>query len=380
MVGPRRSVGGDLSEQQIADQREVDGLDNRMVRRRTLNVVAVVLGVAAGLWLAMRLRNLLFMVFVSVFVAVAIEPPVHYLEKRGWRRGVAAGLVFLVTAVVFGLFVGSLSPLFVDQVNQLIDRLPEYIAAVSELLERWLGVELSTEQLQEEAADLPGLIPGAGESVIGGVIGITSGIANFLLFAATVALFSFYIVADLPKLQRTVLSTMPPRRQRDALHIWDVAVEKMGGYIYSRLILAVVAGVLAAAFFSVLRIPFALSLGIWVGVLSQFIPVLGTYLAAILPAVVALSTRGVGTMVWVVVFLIAYQQVENFVLSPWITERTMAIHPAVSIASIIIGAQLLGPIGVILALPTAGIVQALISETRKHHAVILDHPEHAASG
>jgi predicted PurR-regulated permease PerM len=138
------------------------------------------------------------------------------------------------------------------------------------------------------------------------------------------------------------------------------------------LILAVLSGLLTALLLTILDVPFAVSLGVWVGVLSQFIPVVGTYLAAILPAVVALSSRGVGTMVWVIIYFLAYQQIENYLIAPRITERTMEIHPAVSIGAIIIGSALLGPIGVILALPMAGIIQALISETRNQHAVILD--------
>ena len=74
------------------------------------------------------------------------------------------------------------------------------------------------------------------------------------------------------------------------MNVWDIAVEKMGGYIYSRLILAFIGGGLAGIFLSIMDVPFALSLGIWVGVLSQLIPVVGTYLAAILPAIVALSS------------------------------------------------------------------------------------------
>jgi predicted PurR-regulated permease PerM len=112
-----------------------------------------------------------------------------------------------------------------------------------------------------------------------------------------------------------------------------------------------------------------------VGVLSQFIPVFGTYLGAILPVVVALSAQGTATMLWVILYFVAYQQVENFVIAPRITQRTMEIHPAVSIGVIIVGSLLLGPIGVILALPMTGIVQALISETRKRHDVILDAPK-----
>jgi predicted PurR-regulated permease PerM len=351
--------------------------DSKAFRRRTLVVTGVLLATAAALYLLYRLRSLVFMIFVALFVGVAVEPAVHFLEKRGWRRGVATGVVFLAGLGLIVLFFMALAPLFSDQVNQLAESLPRYIESVTELIDDWFGIELSTESLQEEAANLPDLISSAGGTIIGGVINVTTGIANFLFFAATVALFSFYMVAELPKLQRTVLSTMPKKRQRDALHVWDVAVEKMGGYIYSRLILAFVSGVIAAIFLSALNVPFAISLGIWVGVLSQFIPVVGTYLAMILPAVVALTVRGTATMLWVVLFFVAYQQLENYVIAPRITKRTMEIHPAVSIGAIIIGSLLLGPIGVILALPMAGIIQALISESRKHHAVILDDPGHS---
>jgi predicted PurR-regulated permease PerM len=141
------------------------------------------------------------------------------------------------------------------------------------------------------------------------------------------------------------------------------------------LILAFVSATLTAAVLSFFGVPFAIPLGLWVGVLSQFIPVFGTYLGAILPAVIALSAQGAATMLWVMLYFVAYQQVENFVIAPRITRRTMEIHPAISIGAIIVGSLLLGPIGVILALPMAGIVQALISETRKRHDVILDAPK-----
>jgi predicted PurR-regulated permease PerM len=352
--------------------------DNLVFRRRTLVVAAVLVATAVALWLIFRLSSIIFMVFVSVFVAVAFEPPVHFLEKRGWKRGLATGLVFLVTASLLVLFFVALAPLFIDQINQLIDSLPDYIASVTTQLNDWFGFDLSTANLQKEAADLPGLLADAGGTIIGGVVQISSTIAGFLIFTTTVILFSFYMIAELPQLQRTVLSTMPEERQRNALHVWDVAVEKMGGYIYSRLILAILSGIATSAFLSLLGVPFALSLGIWVGVLSQFIPVIGTYLAAILPAVVALSSQGTSTMIWVIVFLVGYQQLENYVISPRITKRTMEIHPAVSIGAILIGSQLLGPIGIILALPMTGIIQALISETRNHHDVILDEGETVA--
>jgi predicted PurR-regulated permease PerM len=188
------------------------------------------------------------------------------------------------------------------------------------------------------------------------------------------------MIAELPKLQRTVLSFMPEAQQRRASAIWDVAVEKMGGYIYSRLILAFVSATVTYVFLTALGVPFAVSLGMWVGILSQFVPVVGTYLASILPALVALTFNDLGTTVWVIVFFVGYQQVENYLISPRITKRTMEIHPAVSVAAILIGGTLLGGIGVILALPMAGIIQAIIGESRKSYEVVLDDDDAPLSG
>jgi predicted PurR-regulated permease PerM len=178
------------------------------------------------------------------------------------------------------------------------------------------------------------------------------------------------MLADLPKLQRTVLSFMPEEQQKKAVRVWVVAVEKMGGYIYSRLILAAVSATITYIFLTALGVPFAISLAIWVGILSQFVPVVGTYLASILPAIVALTFRDWATAIWVVVFFVAYQQLENYLIAPRITKRTMEIHPAISVGAIIVGATLLGGFGVILALPMAGIIQALISESRKSYEVV----------
>jgi len=315
------------------------------------------------------------MVFVSIFVTVAFEPPVHYLAKRGWKRGAATGVVFGAAFFLIVLFVWALVPLFVEQVERLIDSIPGMVESFLLFLRDNLGFEISDVDAEEVGKNLVGSAQDFGGAVAGGVLGIASSLFAFLIFATTVALFSFYMIAELPKLQRTVLSFMPEPQQRRALHIWDVAVEKMGGYIYSRLILAVVSATITYVFLSALDVPFAISLAIWVGTLSQFVPVVGTYLASVLPALVALTFNGVTTAIWVIVFFVAYQQLENYLISPRITERTMEIHPAISVAAIIIGGTLMGGIGVILALPMAGIIEAIISETRQSYDVVLDREE-----
>jgi predicted PurR-regulated permease PerM len=354
-------------------------VDDRVFIRRTLMGAAVLIGVAAVLWLIFRLSTVVWMVVVALFVTVAFEPPVHFLAKRGWRRGAATGLVFLVAVLLAGAFVWALAPLFIDQIQSLIDAIPGMFEAVVDFLENTFGFDLSDVDPTTAGQDLLKSVQGLAGAIAGGVVGVTASLFGFLFFATTVALFAFYMIADLPKLQRTVLSFMPEDQQHHAIHVWDVAVEKMGAYIYSRLILSVLSGTLTAIYLSILEVPFAVSLGIWVGVLSQFVPVVGTYLAAVLPTIVALTFEDGVTAIWVVVFFLAYQQLENYLIAPRITKKTMEIHPAISVAAIIIGGTLLGGIGVILALPMAGIIQAMISESRESYDVILDEPEVAST-
>lgn len=353
--------------------------DQRIFVRRTLTVALVLIGVAAVIWLVFRLNSIILMLFVSVFVTVAFEPPVHYLAKRGWKRGTATGLVFLVALLVIIGFFWALVPLFIDQFQQLIEAVPGLIESTLVFLQDTLGFDLTTVDPAQAGEQLLGSIQNLTGVVAGGIVGLTASLFGSLFFATTVALFSFYMIAELPQLQRTVLSFMPAEQQRHAIHVWDVAVEKMGGYIYSRLILAVLSATLTTIFLSLLNVPFALSLGIFVGVLSQFVPVVGTYIAAILPALVALTFNDWVTALWVIVYFLAYQQLENYLIAPRITKRTMEIHPAVSVAAIIIGGTLLGGIGVVLALPMAGVIQAIISETRRPHDVTVvaaaDDPE-----
>ena len=347
-------------------------LDDRTLGRRVLVIAGVLLAVLAVSWLVVTLRSLLFMVVVSVFVAITLMPPVHFLVNRGWRRGAATGVVFLGAFLGLVLFLWALAPVVINQVGSLIEALPDLVVAGTAFLEDTFGFDLSEFDPSSAGRDLADSIAPVGQVVVGGLVGLGATIAGFLIFVTTVALFSFYMVADFPRLQSTVLTFLPAEGQRRAMHIWDVAVEKMGGYVYSRLVLAVISGGLSALFLWALDVPFALSLGVWVGVISQAIPVVGTYLAGFLPAVVALSSQGARTMLWVILIFVGYQQVENYLIAPPLTRRTMAIHPAVSVAAILAGGALMGGIGVVLALPVTGIVQALVSEMRRRHDLILD--------
>ncbi len=339
--------------------------------RASLSVALVILGVLAVLWIASRLRTLIFMTFIALFVAVALEPAAQYLTGKGWKRRHASGFVFLVSIVVLVAFVGSLVPLFVEQASALADNIPGYVEDAQQMLieQDLIDSEIIDEQITSQFEDLGSLLGTYGGSVAGGLLSVSNTIFSAVFQVVTIALFAYYMVAEGPAMRRTVLGVFPPHRQRELLKIWDIAVAKTGGYIYSRLVLASVAAAFTAAVLAVLDVPYILALSLWVGVISQFVPVVGTYIAAVVPVLVALAESPLDAL-WVVIALVAYQQLENFVVAPRITAKAMAIHPAISVGAVIAGASLIGGVGAVLALPVAATIQAFISTAIDRHELV----------
>lgn len=342
---------------------------SRNLRRGALTVAITLLGVAAVLWFLLSIRSLLYMLFVALFISVALEPAVQFLDKRGWRRGAATGVVFVIALLAGGGLVAAVVPVVVTEVVALVNDLPGYIGAIEELVGRWLDVDLLTPEAEDEVSGIGTMVEQLGSGVTGGLLGFGSTVLGAVFQFITIALFAFYMIAQGPQLRRTVLSFLPEQRQREALGIWEIAVEKTGGYVYSRTILAAVSAGFTTGLLLLLGVPFAVALGVWVGVLSQFLPIVGTYIGAVLPVLVALADDPPKAL-WVALGLIGYQQLENLVIAPRVTARTMAIHPAVSVAAIIVGGSVMGASGVVLALPVAAIIQAFISTTLDRHQVI----------
>jgi predicted PurR-regulated permease PerM len=343
----------------------------RWLPRASLSVLLVILAVIVAVWFVARLRNLIFMIFIALFLSVAIEPAVQTLNKRGWSRRKATPVVFLATLLVGLGFVAALVPLFVSQAAGLVDNLPRYMTSLQAMLADFelLDIDLIDAELISEFEDLGSLLGRYGGSVAGGVFALSNTVFSAVFQTVTIALFAYYMVADGPRMRRSVLGVFPPKRQRELLLVWEIAVRKTGGYIYSRLVLAIVAAGFTALVLMVLDLPYVVALGLWVGVISQFVPVVGTYIAAVLPVLVALVDDPIKAL-WVLLALVGYQQIENYVVAPRITAKAMAIHPAISVGAVIAGASLLGGVGAVLALPVAATIQAFIATALERHEVV----------
>ncbi len=338
------------------------------VPRLLWQIAAIVVLMWAGFHVARALRGFLILVLISFFLSIALEPAVAYLSKRGWRRGVATGVIFVLSIQIVLLFVALMVPLVVEQTRRLVDSVPGYVDQVNDLLAP-IDVELSTDRIVDSLTSVDSSMQNLATDLGGTLLGVGSRLLSTILQLLTVSLFTFYFTADAQRIRRAVLRAFPPARQRMLLEIQEIAIDKTGGYIYSRLVLAAVAAAVTWVALRMIGVPFALPLAIWVGVLSQFVPVVGTYIGGALPVLIALLESPAKGL-WVIVFIVVYQQFENYVVGPHITQRTMSLHPAVAFGSAVVGATLMGLPGALMALPVAATVQAWVSTYTHRHEVI----------
>jgi predicted PurR-regulated permease PerM len=319
-----------------------------------------------------RLDSLALLIVVSLFVAFAVEPGVNLLVRRGWRRGRATALVLFGVLFALLAFLGAMGTLVGTQVADLLDNVEEYITDGVDFLNDNFGTEIDPDEVIESYRDPDGPVQSFIRSQQDEAFRLSVRAVNVLFQLLTVLLFSFYLVADGPKLRRAICQRLRPERQAQVLQAWELAITKTGGYLYSRALLALLSAFFHWIVFQALGIPAPIALAIWVGFVSQFLPVVGTYLAGVLPVVVTLLESPRDALI-VVIFIVVYQQIENYLFAPRITARTLELHPAIAFGAALGGAAVLGPVGAILALPAVAMVQAITSEWGARHEVMESH-------
>jgi len=327
-------------------------------------VVAVFLGMFA--WYAGRaLLGLFANLVVAFFLALAFEPAVLWLVRRGVRRGLAAGITMLLAALAGAGVLALGGRLFVDQVIALGRSVPGVYARLQELLlERFAVTMPDADELALSAVER------WGEELAGRALGLGSTILSGIFAATTIVIVTFYLAAAGPRFRASVCRWLAPKRQEEVLRVWEVAQVRVSDFITTRIALAAVATLATLAFLSVLRIPYALPLALFTGIVSQFVPSIGAYLGGGLPALIALTSASPWHALGVVVFVVAYQQVENFVIAPRLSPRTLEMNPAVSLVVVLAFGAIFGWIGAFLAQPVAATLLAVATTYVHRHELV----------
>ncbi len=318
------------------------------------------------------LSSFLLLLLVALFLALAIEPGVNRLATRGWKRGTGTLTILLAVLIFAGVFVGAIGTLVGSQAADLLTNSEEYVNDTVDFLNNTFNTNIDPAEVNASIADPNGSVQQFIDSQQRKVFSLSVSALGVLLKLLSVILFTFYLVADGPRLRRAICRRLPPDKQRKVLATWELAIVKTGGYLHSRLLLALLSTFFHWIAFQAIGTPAPIAMALWVGLVSQFLPVVGTYLAGILPALLTFLDSPIKAL-FVISFIVIYQQVENYLFAPRITARTMEVHAAVAFGSAIVGGAVLGPVGAVLALPAAAMVQALAGSWGKQHEVI-DNP------
>jgi len=332
--------------------------------------IGAVLLTLASLWFLGQVHELVRYLVIATLLWIALEPAVIWLhEKRGWRRGSATGLLLLAVFLAVVLFAVGLASVLAREANNVIQDLPVYIDKLNRFTQDTFESTLISAPQRTEAThaavNIRSYLTEHMDQVLGGAASVLGGI--FTLF--TIGLFTFYLTANGPKVRRALLSRLPPAKQERASFAWETAIRQVGGYLYSRLLLAAINAFFMFVTLLIVGSPFALPLAVFQGLVAEFIPIVGTYIAGAIPLVVVLAEVGPVAAVIVLIEIVVYQQIENYFLSPKISSKTMELNAGIAFAAALAGGSVGGLIGAFFALPIAATIQAFVSQYSRKYDV-----------
>ncbi|WP_447040358.1 AI-2E family transporter [Streptomyces sp. DSM 118878] len=342
----------------------------RWLPRAMVLALALIACFQLGSWAFHQLTGLLINVLIAFFLALAVEPAVSWMAARGLRRGFATFIVFMGVVIASAGFVTLMGSMLASQIVDMVEDFPDYLDKVISWTNQTFHTDLSRFEVQDSLVHSDWLRKYVQNSA-SGVLDVSAQVLGGLFQLLTILLFSFYFAADGPRLRRALCSVLPPAKQAEVLRAWEIAVDKTGGYLYSRGLMALISGIAHYILLQALDVPYAPVLAVWVGLVSQFIPTIGTYLAGALPMLIAFTVNPWFSL-WVLIFVVVYQQFENYLLQPKLTAKSVDIHPAVAFGSVIAGTALLGAVGALVAIPAIATLQAFLGAYVKRYDVTDD--------
>ena len=343
--------------------------------RDIVRIVLVVVCAAIALYLLWRLRKPISWVLISVFLAVALSPPVNYLA-RSMKRGLAIAIVYIGLLLVPILLIAMIVPPLITEANNFADNVPQYADDVTKFVEenerlRNLNEDYDiTGKLEEEAGKLPDRLGGAA----GTLRDIGFGIVSSLFALLTILVMTAFLLGSGRQWADRIIGSRPPEQRDRLLRSREHIASAVSGYVAGALTIAVIAGTATFIVLTILGVPFSGPLAVLAGVMS-LIPLVGATIAAVLIGVVTLfEDFPTATIIWTI-WAIVYQQLENNLIQPQIQKRTVNVHPFITIVAVLFGGTLLGVMGAIAAIPIAASIQILVREYVDLRTISLKPPE-----
>ena len=333
---------------------------NKLPAGEIARAFLVVLGLVVATYVLWSVHEAVFLLFLAILLATAIEPIVNRLRRGPFTRGSGVLVVYTVIVIVIGLLLTFLAPSVAGQATAFVERLPEQLTSLEVYAQSLQPRPLSNAAVSvihelREAAQGPGAVPSANLLELG-----ATALETVLSFF-TVFVLAFYWLVERASIKRALLRMVPAHRAKDVNAVWLEVEQKLGGWVRGLLILMLAMGVMASIGFFFIGLPNPLLLGV-IAAFAEVIPLVGPFLA-FAPAVLVALTIDPYMALLVVAFAVVAQQFEGNVLVPRVMGHTVGVSPLTVMLGILIGAILYGIPGAALAVPVAGAIQVILAHT-----------------
>ena len=328
--------------------------------RTVVMVLAITVGVLLLLVLGYLAWAAITWLFIAAFLAMALNPLVELVERRGLGRGTAAAVVFVGGLIVVGGLGYLFIPALIDEATEFADSLP---ALVRELDQGrgplgWLERRFHVVDRAQRAVNEGGA--GALFGLSGTIMDVVRTVATTAFSIVAIAFLTFFLLLDGRRWVNGFLDFLAPTARARWERVFAGIYRTVGGYVTGNLAISVIAGIVAGVSLYALGIPYALPLALIVAVLD-LIPLLGASLATVIVALAALSEGWLPAAIMVVV-MVVYQQIENHVLQPLIYGRSVKLSPLAVLVAILIGTEMAGILGALAAIPIGGSIAVIATE------------------
>jgi predicted PurR-regulated permease PerM len=337
--------------------------------KTVLTVSLTVLAVAGGLYVLLHAPIWLTLVFLAVLIACALDRAVRMLQRAGIkRRSAAVALVFLAFAALGAGAVAWLLPKAVEESRQLIQSGPELVqkAQQSRLygeLDRHFDLGGRVQSMKETLPQQ--LSRGAGPAVR-----VLKSMAKVIGGAVTASFLALFMLLSGPRLVEGFLGEVVPRRRTRVKRVLDSLYDTVGGYAGGLLVLCAIRAVATTLFLMLVRVPYAIPLGIFSGA-STLIPTFGAWISGTVLIAVAFA-KGPTTAILTLAFIFGFQQFKKVLLDPLVYGRAIRVDPLITFLAGILFAELLGIVGAMFAMPITAIIQVLVRELLRERSRALD--------
>ena len=305
--------------------------------------------------------QIFILIIVALFLAMGLNPAVEYIRSRGTSRTVAVSIIFGLVILFVIFFIAIIIPPVISQGSQLINRAPVLLqdlksnALLANLNDHYKIIDTLQVRLRSITGDGTLLI-----STFGGVIGVGKSVLSGTATAITILVLTLYFIISLPEATELGLRLVPASRRDRISRLTYAVISRVGSFVGSQIIIAFMAALFVLFLAIVLGLPSPIAISMVI-LVCALIPLIGHFLGIGVVTLIAM-TQSVTIGIIAFVSYVVYVQVENYVITPKIMKRRLAIPAAVTIISALIGSSLLGLIGGLLAVPVAASIILILDE------------------